>query len=118
MRRDFLCRERPIRPEVRLNPDRLLSTVFALELLDEKDTAKQRDFVLVVFERFLHLVELPFYGAQFDFGSTEYMDSLYAFGMEVGQMSEAQKSGGKGSRHAGGRTIGVPGAARAPDFGR
>ena len=81
-----------IHPEVRLNPDRLLETVYALELLNKEDTENQKQFVLDTLEKFLKLVEQPFYSDSFDFGDDTYMDSLYQFGLEVGQMSEAQKS--------------------------
>lgn len=89
-----------IHPTVRLDPERLLETTYALELLSREDTEGDREFVLGLLERFLKLVEQPFYSDKFDFGNDAYMDSLYEFGIEVGKMSEAQKNAGRGSRHA------------------
>lgn len=89
-----------IHPEVRHNPDRLLETIYALELLDRDDTEAEKEMVLGLMDRFLALVEQPFFSSSFDFGNDEYLDSLYKFGLEVGQMSEAQKNAGKGSKHA------------------
>ncbi|MEM1000798.1 MAG: AarF/ABC1/UbiB kinase family protein [Bacteroidota bacterium] len=89
-----------IHPEVRHNPERLLQVTYELELLNEKDTQENRDFILNTLDTFLSLVERPFHQEVFDFGDNSYMDDLYAFGMKVGQMSEAQNLGARGSKHA------------------
>jgi hypothetical protein len=90
-----------IHPDVRSNPDRLLQTVFELELLNPKDTAEDRQFVLDLLEKFLAIVEKPFNSKSFNFGDDSYLDSLYQLGMEVGQMSDVQqKHGGRGTKHA------------------
>jgi len=89
-----------IHPDVRHNKERLLEVTYALELLSREDTENQVEFVLGILDKFLSLVEQPFNEESFDFGNDAYMDSLYQFGLEVGQMSEAQKNAGRGSKHA------------------
>lgn len=89
-----------LHPKVRHNPDRLLQVIYDLELLNESDTEEDREFILKVLNRFLSLVEKPFNEEVFDFGDDAYLDDLIEFGMEVGQMSEAQNKGARGSRHA------------------
>ncbi len=90
-----------IHPKVRLNPERLLQVTYTLELLNEKDTQEDRDFVLGILGKFLSLVEKPFFAEKFNFGDDSYLDDLYKFGMEVGRLSDIQqKHGGRGSAHA------------------
>lgn len=89
-----------IHPEVRNNPERLLETTYQLELLDRNDTEKDKEFILGILNQFLDLLEQPFYSKEFDFGDDSYIDSIYQFGLEVGQMSDAQKNAGRGSKHA------------------
>ncbi|MEM7037622.1 MAG: AarF/ABC1/UbiB kinase family protein, partial [Bacteroidota bacterium] len=89
-----------LHPSVRNNPDRLLEVTYELELLAPEDTENDRGFVLATLEKFLSLVEKPFFQEKFDFGDDDYLDELYKFGIEVGQMSEAQKHSGRGSKHA------------------
>ena len=89
-----------IHPAVRNDPERMLETIYGLELLDKEDTEADKAFVLDLMEQFLQLVEQPFYSERFDFGDDDYMDSLYDFGLRVGQMSDAQKNAGRGSKHA------------------
>jgi predicted unusual protein kinase regulating ubiquinone biosynthesis (AarF/ABC1/UbiB family) len=90
-----------IHPNVRNNPERLLQVTYALELLNEEDTEGDRDFVLALLDKFLSLVEKPFFSDTFDFGDDAYLDNLYKFGLEVGRVSDVQqKHGGRGSAHA------------------
>jgi predicted unusual protein kinase regulating ubiquinone biosynthesis (AarF/ABC1/UbiB family) len=90
-----------IHPDVRNNPDRLLDTTYKLELLNQADTEEDRQFVLDTLERFLKIVEKPFYSSAFNFGDSSYLDELYQLGLEVGQMSDVQqKHGGRGTKHA------------------
>lgn len=89
-----------IHPNVRNNPERLLETTYKLELLDPSDTAKDKEFILAILNQFLDLLEMPFHSHAFDFGDDSYIDSIYQFGLEVGQMSDAQQNAGRGSKHA------------------
>ncbi len=90
-----------IHPDVRHNPARLLQVTYALELLNEKDTAEDQGFILNILDKFLALVEKPFFADEFDFGDDSYLDDLYKFGMELGKISDMQqKHGGRGSAHA------------------
>jgi predicted unusual protein kinase regulating ubiquinone biosynthesis (AarF/ABC1/UbiB family) len=90
-----------IHPKVRNNPERLLEVTYALGLLNEHDTAEDRDFIVNLLDKFLALVEKPFFSDSFDFGDDAYLDNLYKFGMEVGRLSDVQqKHGGRGSAHA------------------
>jgi predicted unusual protein kinase regulating ubiquinone biosynthesis (AarF/ABC1/UbiB family) len=90
-----------IHPNVRNNPEKLLETVFRLELLNREDTQEDKDFVLELLQRFLAIVERPFSSDTFDFGDDRYLDELYSLGLEVGQMSDAQqKHAGRGTKHA------------------
>jgi predicted unusual protein kinase regulating ubiquinone biosynthesis (AarF/ABC1/UbiB family) len=90
-----------IHPDVRTNPEKLLQTVYKLELLNEDDTEEDRDFVLTLLQRFLAIVERPFSSSAFDFGDDSYLDELYQLGMEVGRMSDVQqKHAGRGTKHA------------------
>lgn len=89
-----------IHPSVRNHPERMLETIYGLELLNREDTEADKTFILELMEQFLQLVEQPFYSETFDFGNDAYMDSLYEFGLKVGQMSDAQKNAGRGSKHA------------------
>jgi predicted unusual protein kinase regulating ubiquinone biosynthesis (AarF/ABC1/UbiB family) len=90
-----------IHPNVRNNPERLLEVTYALELLNAEDTVEDREFVLGTLNKFLSLVEKPFFSDSFDFGDDAYLDSLYTFGLEVGRLSDMQqKHGGRGSAHA------------------
>ena len=89
-----------IHPTVRNSPERLLETTYQLELLDRNDTEKDKAFILGILTQFLDLLEKPFYSNAFDFGDDGYIDSIYQFGLEVGQMSDAQQNAGRGSKHA------------------
>jgi predicted unusual protein kinase regulating ubiquinone biosynthesis (AarF/ABC1/UbiB family) len=90
-----------IHPEVRTNPEKLLQTVYRLELLNPSDTEEDRNFVLTLLQRFLAIVERPFSSSAFDFGDDSYLDELYQLGLEVGHMSDAQqKHAGRGTKHA------------------
>lgn len=90
-----------IHPDIRKDPDRLLQVTYQLELLNPDDTAVDRDFVLGILTKFLDLVHQPFQSEAFDFGNDSYLDSLYKFGLEVGQISDVQqKHGARGSAHA------------------
>ncbi|MFM2375560.1 MAG: hypothetical protein RLZZ165_657 [Bacteroidota bacterium] len=90
-----------IHPKVRHDPERLLQVTYTLELLNEKDTAEDREFVLELLNKFFALVEKPFFSDKFDFGDDAYLDSLYNFGLEMGRLSDLQqKHGGRGSAHA------------------
>jgi predicted unusual protein kinase regulating ubiquinone biosynthesis (AarF/ABC1/UbiB family) len=90
-----------IHPDVRNNPERLLQTIFALELLNPQDTAEDKAFIMETLEKFLSIVELPFNSTSFNFGDDSYLDSLYKLGMEVGEISDVQqKHGGRGTKHA------------------
>lgn len=90
-----------IHPKVRQDPERLLQVAYTLELLNEEDTEDDREFVLGTLDKFLSLVEKPFFSDSFDFGDDAYLDSLYNFGLEVGRISDVQqKHGGRGNAHA------------------
>lgn len=89
-----------IHPAVRNDAERLLETTYKLELLDRDDTGKDKAFILGVLNQFLDLLEKPFQSTAFDFGDDSYIDSIYQFGLEVGQMSDAQQNAGRGSKHA------------------
>lgn len=89
-----------IHPEIRNNPEKLLQVTYDLELLNQKDTEADRDFVMSILDKFLSLVERPFHEEIFDFGDSSYLDDLYNLGLQVGQLSEAQNLGARGSRHA------------------
>ncbi len=89
-----------IHPDVRQNEEKLLEVTYQLELLDRGDTEKDKEFIMGILNRFLDLLEKPFYSDQFNFGDDSYIDSIYQFGLEVGQMSDAQKNAGRGSKHA------------------
>jgi predicted unusual protein kinase regulating ubiquinone biosynthesis (AarF/ABC1/UbiB family) len=90
-----------IHPNVRNNPEKLLQVTYQLELMNKEDTESDRDFILGVLNQFLDLVQKPFHSDRFDFGDDSYLDSLYQFGLEVGQISDVQqKHGGRGSAHA------------------
>lgn len=88
-------------PAVRKDPNRLLEVTYKLELLNREDTEEDRTFVLTTLNTFFDLVMKPFEVERFDFGDDSYLDELYKFGLEVGQMSDVQqKHGGRGSKHA------------------
>lgn len=90
-----------IHPEIRNNPDRLLQTAYDLELLSENDTEQSRDLVLGILTQFLDIVEEPFFQETFDFGNDEYIQKLYDWGMEVGNMKQVKELGGaRGTQHA------------------
>lgn len=89
-----------IHPEVRADESRLLEITYELELLGRDDTEKDKRFILGILNQFLDLLEKPFHSDQFDFGDDSYIDSIYQFGLEVGQMSDAQAQAGRGSKHA------------------
>lgn len=90
-----------IRPEVRQDPDKILRVADGLELLHPTDTEAEKKSMLAILTRFLDLVQLPFFSDTFDFGDDAYLQKLYSFGMEVGQMEQVKDSKvARGSRHA------------------
>lgn len=77
----------------------LVEALEDLELLNKKDSKKDRAIILDVFGSLFQLVGKPFYSETFDFGDEKYFEEIYARGMALSKDSSYRGLSARGSRH-------------------
>ncbi len=84
--------EKLIRPGLLEDEAAFYAACLEADILREDDSPEDRAFFEGLFRDALALVCKPFYSQTFDFGDTSFMDSIYAYGNEVGRMPELRKT--------------------------
>ncbi len=89
-----------IMPEIHDNEERLERLMERIEMLYADDSPKKRKAFKDAFMKMTDLLARPFKSESFDFGDTDYINSIYALGEEIGQIDEIKDTrDGRGSRH-------------------
>jgi hypothetical protein len=74
--------------------DKTIKAFRELEMIHEKDDAKQVEFYYQAYREMIGLFAQPYMSDSFDFSETSYFDKLYGFGEKISKMPEFKQARG------------------------
>jgi predicted unusual protein kinase regulating ubiquinone biosynthesis (AarF/ABC1/UbiB family) len=75
-----------------VNEDELNEIFFALNFLNNQDTAQQRKLFTGIFKEMIQMLGKPFQKETFDFSNDEYFEEIYALSDKIARMEEVRNS--------------------------
>ncbi|MDN4164229.1 AarF/ABC1/UbiB kinase family protein [Cytophagales bacterium LB-30] len=89
-----------LRKDVHTQPEEINRLYNELEFLSPKDTPREREVFMELFQAMTSLLGRPFHSEKFDFGQEAYFQEIFQIGEKFSQMKEIRNSSqARGSRH-------------------
>lgn len=81
--------------------EEIQQVMYALNVLKDNDTAKEKEFFITLFNQGLNMLGRPVHSGKFDFGDKQYIDEIMKEGQRISKLPEVRGSRvARGTSHA------------------